>query len=62
MSECKGCKHDKNRNSRNGFEYCSQCDRAYAGSDRGFHTDRYEDEEQQDTWKQQKMSRFERVE
>lgn len=48
MSECKGCKHDKNRNSREGFAYCSQCDRVYAGEDKGYHADRYEKENEHD--------------
>ena len=39
---CKGCIHDKNKNSMDGFKYCSLCDRAYCGLDSGFHDDLYE--------------------
>lgn len=61
MNECKGCKHEKNKT----VSYCGHCDRSYEGVDKGFYSDRYETEEPKelsDTWKQQTMSRFERVE
>lgn len=48
MNDCNGCVHDKTRNTRGGFTHCSQCDRAYVGSDRGFHPDKYEREELKD--------------
>lgn len=42
--DCKGCKHRTNHTDE-GFKFCSGCDRAYGGADRGYHADRYEKEE-----------------
>jgi hypothetical protein len=48
MSNCEGCVHLKNSNTSDGFAYCSQCDRAYAGADSGLHPDKYEIEKTND--------------
>lgn len=43
LTECRGCKHDKNTDVLVHLEFCLRCKRAYhAEEDRNMHEDRYE--------------------
>lgn len=42
MNDCEGCRYENSTDIRMHLEFCTYCQRAYAGIDRYYHVDRYE--------------------